>query len=223
MLGVLAANRRQRRSGSGRGCGRRGDRRRRERLYRFRDAARPVRRRAASRLLAEMRSLIKTAAQPAPPGSSSSPTRSAIPFVEEEQIAADRRGRSRIAARGEQDQARGADHRRHRQSAVQGKGQGRGGWIEDGSRRQAARAARPMDAAARLGRRRARQAPAAISTSISGAGRRWKVFDAGRSPPPAPDTDERASSASSPSRAFSTGPASRRCATTCAAPARTSG
>ena len=88
----------------------------------------------------------------------SSPTRSAIRSSRRNGSARSM-SRSRIAARGEQDQERRADHRRHRQSALQGKGRRARRLDRERARAASCCAARPLEAAARMGRRRARQAP----------------------------------------------------------------
>ena len=111
-----------------------------------------------------------------------------------------------------------ADHRRDRQSALQGKGQGPRRLDRVGGnelRRRPAPLAE-MDAAAPIGASAPTPSTCATSTSISGAGRPGRSSTTTRRTTPA-------SSASSPSPASSTARASRGCATTCAARPTTSG
>ena len=121
-----------------------------------------------------------------------------------------------VAAAGERRQAAGADHGRDRQPAVQGEGQGPRRLGGVGKRETSAGAAPGLDAAARMGRRRARQAPAQPLRLLLALGDVEGVR-------PRPARPTRESSASSRWPASSTGRASRRCATTCAARPTTSG
>ena len=93
LLGALAENRRQCREGSGRRCRRpRRSRRRSKRLFGFEIQFGPFAV-AQLRLLAEMRALTKTTENTPPPELNLYITDTlGNPFVEEEQIAADRRG-----------------------------------------------------------------------------------------------------------------------------------
>ncbi len=128
-------------------------------------------------------------------------------------------GRRGVAPQGQPHQAPRADHRGHRQPALQGEGQG----LRRLGRASGVRAcAHPWTTGSR--RRTGASAPTpstcATSTSTSGAGRRGRCSAAiptaagwtRRRPRTGPGA--RGSSASSPSRAFSMGRASRRCAPT---------
>ena len=178
---------------------------------------------AQLRVLAEMRALTKATAKAPPPEPNLFITDTlGNPFAEVEQLPRSSR-RSRNRGARPTSQARTADHRRDRQSALQGKGQGRGGWIEKGA---GGKLHAPLDRW---------KAPAGWGVGAHGKHLRnlyvyfwrWatlKVFGLAASPRPACRIRTKpASSASSPSPAFSTGRASRRCAMICAGRARTSG